>query len=126
MFKRSHIKRRSRADKIFTFINGIIMAFLSIIIIYPLYYILVASFTDPSIVARGKFLLYPEKLFLDGYQEIFKYRPIWTGYRNSIVYTMLNVALTICFPCLLLNMGKRGNLSYSADTLFTGVSADIF
>ena len=57
MFKRSHIKRRSRADKIFTFINGIIMAFLSIIIIYPLYYILVASFTDPGIVASGKFLL---------------------------------------------------------------------
>lgn len=95
MFKRSHAKRRSRADKIFTLINGIIMAFLSIMIIYPLYYILVASFTDPSIVASGKFLLYPEKLFLDGYQEIFKYRPIWTGYRNSIVYTVLNVALAL-------------------------------
>lgn len=82
-------------DRIFNCVNAGIMVLLSVFILYPLYYILVASFTEPGIVVSGRFLLYPEKLFLDGYREIFKYRPIWSGYGNSILYTLLNVALAL-------------------------------
>jgi putative aldouronate transport system permease protein len=55
----------------------------------------VASFTDPYIVNSGKVLLYPEKLFLGGYERIFNYPPIWSGYKNSIIYTLVGVAVSI-------------------------------
>lgn len=89
------------ADKIFDIINAIIMLLICVIIAYPLYYVLVASFTDPTIVSQGKVLLYPEKWFLGGYEKIFSYRPIWTGYANTIKYTVVGtlVSIIITIPC---------------------------
>ena len=80
-------KIKSREDKIFDFINALIMIFICIFIAYPLYYVFMASFTDPAIVNSGKLLLYPEKLFFAGYQKIISYKPLWTGfYKYHSVY----------------------------------------
>lgn len=83
------------SDRIFDAINMALMVIVGIVIIYPLYYVLVASFTEPSIVSSGKMLFYPEKLFLDGYRRIFEYKPIWQGYMNTILYTVTGVAICI-------------------------------
>lgn len=87
--------RGNIGDRMFDIINIVIMVFMLIVIIYPLYYVIVASFTDPYIVNSGKVLLYPEKLFLGGYERIFNYPPIWSGYKNSIIYTLVGVAVSI-------------------------------
>ncbi len=93
------MKTKFSSDKAFDFINYIFMLFLAIIILYPLYFVLVASITDPDIVNTGEVLLYPKELFLDGYEKIFEYEPLWTGYLNSIIYmvigTAINIALTV-------------------------------
>lgn len=68
---------------------------LCIVILYPLYYVLVASFTDPNIVNTGQLLLYPKQLYLDGYKKIFEYRDLWSGYWNTIKYTVIGTALSI-------------------------------
>lgn len=71
------------------------MVVICVLIVYPLFYVLVASFTEPSIVNSGKLLLYPEKLFLDGYKRIFQYRPIWNGYENTVLYTLVGVVISV-------------------------------
>ncbi|WP_341833422.1 carbohydrate ABC transporter permease [Paenibacillus pectinilyticus] len=77
------------------------MALISITILYPLYFIVVASFSNPDTVNSGGILLLPHQAYLDGYKKIFEYTPIWVGYRNSIIYTvcgtLVNLAVTI--PC---------------------------
>lgn len=97
MFK--FIKRKNHSDIMFDCIVWFVMLFLCFAILYPLYFILVASITDPNIVNKGGVLLYPKKLYLEGYQRIFEYRPLWLGYWNSIVYTVLgtlvNLAVTV-------------------------------
>lgn len=85
----------STADKIFTITNGIVMSVISILILYPLYYVVVASFSDPDIVNTGKFLLYPEKLYLDGYIRIFQISSIWEGYENTLLYTTAGTIVSI-------------------------------
>ena len=94
-------KIKSREDKIFDFINALIMIFICIFIAYPLYYVFMASFTDPAIVNSGKLLLYPEKLFFAGYQKIISYKPLWTGFYNTILYTVTGtvVAIAVTVPC---------------------------
>jgi putative aldouronate transport system permease protein len=97
----SALLKSSVADRIFDVINGIVMTFISISIAYPLYFVLVASFTDPSIVNSGKILLYPEIPFIGGYQRIFRYNLLWVSYKNTIIYTVLGTIVSIAstLPC---------------------------
>lgn len=104
MKKDAEKKKKSReltADKVFDIINGVIMVLICIIIAYPMYYVLVASFTDPTIVSSGKLLLWPEEPFMGGYEKIFSYRPIWIGYLNTIKYTAVGTlaSIAVTIPC---------------------------
>ena len=55
-----------------------LLILISVTILYPLYYVLIASITDPAIVGSGKVLLFPEKLYLKGYGQALEYPPLWT------------------------------------------------
>lgn len=94
-------KKKQGNDKVFNIVNGLIMVIVCIFIAYPLWYVLVASFTDPAVVNSGKLLILPEKIFLGGYRKILEYKPIWTGYLNTIKYTVVGtgVSIAITVPC---------------------------
>ena len=62
-----------------------------LIVLYPLYFILIASFSDPTLVTNGEVLLWPKGLNVDGYIELGKRADFWIGYRNTIAYTVLGV-----------------------------------
>lgn len=82
-------------DLIFSIVNGVIMTFTCIILLYPLWYVLVASVTDPVIVSSGKFLLYPTKLYIEGYERAMKYSPLWMGYKNTLIYTVTGTVIAL-------------------------------
>lgn len=84
-----------KGDRIFDIMNAIILILVCILIAYPLFYVVVASFTDPTIVNSGVLLLYPKKLFLGGYQKILTYKPIWSGYLNTLKYTLAGTVLSV-------------------------------
>lgn len=98
--EKKHI-RLSRGDRVFVTINGILLALFFVIELYPMIYVLSASFSDPLAVGSGEMLLWPVKPSLQGYQYILQYKTIWSGYLNTIFYTvvgtLLNLAVTI--PC---------------------------
>jgi len=91
--------RKSKADLAFDTINIIIMLLSALIFIYPIYFILIASFSDPNLVNTGKVLFVPKGITFIGYKKILANDSIWLGYRNTIIYTTLgtfiNVFLTI-------------------------------
>ena len=87
--------KRITADHVFDVINTLLMIVLCVLVVYPLYYVLVASFTEPSVVSSGRMLFYPEKLFLDGYKKLITYQPIWNGSYNTILYTVVGTLLSI-------------------------------
>jgi putative aldouronate transport system permease protein len=93
--------KSSLPDKIFDAVNALIMAALCVCIAYPLYFVLVASFTDPNVVNQGRLLLYPVKPFLGGYERILGYGPLWQGYGNTIIYTVVGTAVSLAttIPC---------------------------
>ena len=87
--------KMSTGDKVFTVINTVIMILVCIAIVYPLYYVLLASVTDPIVVSSGKFLLYPEAWYTNGYETTLKYQPLWTGYANTIKYTVIGTLISL-------------------------------
>jgi putative aldouronate transport system permease protein len=95
---RRHI-RESRADVIFNIVNYILLTIFMLLILYPLIYILSASFSDGAAVIAGKVVLWPVDFSIEAYIKIFDYSSIWTGYGNTIFYTVVgtivNVAMTL-------------------------------
>ncbi|MCF0147963.1 MAG: carbohydrate ABC transporter permease [Clostridium sp.] len=92
--------KSSSNDKVFD-ISLIIIAIIGIIVVaYPLYFIIIASISDPSAVASGQTLLLPKNITFDGYKELFKTPQIWVGYRNTIIYTVLGtfIGLAVNIP----------------------------
>ena len=75
-------------DKVFRFFLYLISVFILLSVLYPLYFVVIASFSDPSAVASGQVWLVPKGLTLDGYKELFRHNEIWTGYANTILYTI--------------------------------------
>ena len=90
----------SREDRIFETLLMFFSIVLLFIVLYPIYFILVASISDPSAVANGQTLLLPKGVTLDGYKEVFKNSDIWIGYRNTIIYTVTGtlIALVVNIP----------------------------
>lgn len=91
----SPIMRSSRGDKIFYVINAVLLGILALIVLYPLYFIIIASISDPDAVLAGKVVLFPVDITLSGFQKIMERQDVWRGYLNTIIYTALTVVLSL-------------------------------
>lgn len=100
--KKSHntTVKTSYADKIFDIINVIVMIILLVIFVWPLWFIVIASVSNPNEVWNGNVLLWPKGFTTAAYEAVIEYKSIWIGYRNTIFYTvvgtMINLVMTIC------------------------------
>ena len=100
MAKKTNSVKLSSGDRVFGIVNGILLAIITLLIVYPIYFIIVASVSDPTYVNLGQTLFWPKGLNISGYQKIFEYSEISTGYLNSIFYTVLGtcINLLVCVP----------------------------
>lgn len=92
--------KSSGGEKIFTFCLYLMSALILLIVVYPLWFVVVASFSDPSAVASGKVWLLPQGFTLDGYQELLRHDEIWIGYLNTILYTVVGTLIGVAVNVL--------------------------
>ncbi|WP_235945795.1 carbohydrate ABC transporter permease [Saccharibacillus alkalitolerans] len=80
--------------------DAFIFAFCLLIIlsiVYPLYFVIIASISNSTLVSTGQVTIFPKDISFFGYSEIFKDQRIWTGYGNTILYTVLGTAVNLLF-----------------------------
>lgn len=86
-------------DKAFKIINYGLLVIILIIIIYPLWFVSIASISDPDLVNSGKVYLIPRGISFEGYRRIFQDSEILMSYKNTVIYTttgtLLNLVLTL-------------------------------
>jgi putative aldouronate transport system permease protein len=91
--------KRSRGDVIFDTVNYTLISVFFLLILYPLYFILIASISNPDLVNTGQITFLPRGITLEGYARTLRFSSVWTGYRNTILYTVvgttINVSLTL-------------------------------
>lgn len=87
--------QRSRSDRLFDISNLIFFTCLVLVVVYPLYFMLIASFSDPDAVNTGQTFLLPKDITFDGYQNIFKDPNILQGYGNSLLYTTVGTVVKV-------------------------------
>jgi len=86
-------------DRIFNAVNIVILTIVLLVVAYPLYFIVIASFSNPTLVNTGRVIFFPREISFEGYLMVWNYEEIWIGYRNTIFYTALgtfiNFAVTM-------------------------------
>ena len=88
-------RRESRSDRIFYAVNLAILFLLAAIVVYPLYFIVIASISNADAVLGGRVFLYPVDITLVGYSKIVERTDVWRGYLNTIIYTFLSTLLSL-------------------------------
>jgi putative aldouronate transport system permease protein len=90
---------RSRDDRIFDALVYTIAGIVLLLVLYPLLFVVSASFSDPISVIDGKVWLLPQGFTFTPYLHVFENESIWSGFRNTILYTLIgtfvNIILTI-------------------------------
>ncbi len=89
--------RQSRQDRIFDAFNLVLMILLLFVFIWPLWFVLIASFSDPMRVLTGEVLFWPVGFNISAYKELIRRGDIWLSYLNSIFYTVAGTALNMVF-----------------------------
>jgi putative aldouronate transport system permease protein len=89
------LRQMSKSDRIFYVVISIIGLFIFVITLFPIWFVVVASLSEPARVSGGSVWLWPAGFNLDGYREILKETRIWIGYRNTIAYTVVGTLFSL-------------------------------
>ncbi len=86
---------RGMSDKTSDIVLVVLTALIMLIIAYPLYYVLVASVSDPYDVYAGKTFLMPSQFTLEGYKAVFSNSNLLNGFLNSVKYTVIGTLYSV-------------------------------
>jgi len=115
--------RESGGDRAFNIVNYIMLTIVLIVVLYPLVYVVSASFSSSYAVLSGKVWLWPVEPSLDGYKAVFKNKNILTGFQNTLFYTaagtLINVVLSILAAYPLSRKDFRGRNKFMLLFVFT-------
>ncbi len=93
-------------DKVYDAVILVLVALVLLVTLYPLYLVIICSFSDANLVTTGQVTLYPKGLTLVGYQSVFQNNEIWRSYLNSVIYTLSGTLIS-----LVVTMGAAFTLS---------------
>lgn len=89
------------SDRLFVIINHTLLALLTLIFFYPLWYCLVASFSDPGqLLSNYGMIFWPLGYSLEGYRNVFINQSIWTGYANTLFYVVVGTGVNMLLTLL--------------------------
>lgn len=91
---------RSRGEKAIDFIIVSIVVLFLVVTLYPLLFVLFASFSDPRKIYGSPLLIWPKGFNVSSYVEVFKNTEIWISFKNSIIYTTVGTFINIVMTTL--------------------------
>lgn len=118
----------SKGDRIFYILVDTIVILVSILVLYPIIFVISSSFSSTTAVSSGKVILFPVDFSLEGYKAVFSTNDVLIGYRNTIFYTaagtFLSVFLTLFTAYPLARKGLVGGkpimLLFTFTMIFSG------
>lgn len=119
----SQIARRNRVklsldDKIYYGITGIVLVLFLIIVLYPLIYIVSASFSSAAAVTSGRVFLWPVEPGIEGYKAVFKHPNILNSYKNSFIYTVVGTCINLAMTMIAAYPLSRRDLPHKGVFMF--------
>ena len=89
------VVRAISSDRFFNLFSFVVLTLTLLLVIYPLYFLVIASVSSPDAIYSGSVWLLPRGLTFEGYSRIFADNSILIGYRNSAVYTIVGTLISV-------------------------------
>ncbi|MCU7358030.1 carbohydrate ABC transporter permease [Enterococcus dispar] len=90
----------TKSDKVFDIVNVVIITLLTLILLYPIVFVVNASFSNPNKIYEVPLLLWPRGFNVNGYTEILKNKDILVGFKNAVIYTGLGTLVSVLVTTL--------------------------
>ena len=114
---------QERGDRVLNAVINVFLTLIGICTLYPLWYVLICSFSNPSDIALGRVIIWVSGFNVEGYKEMLQYTELWVGYANSLLYstvtTVIGLALQLTCAYALARKGVPGRYGISLFFLFT-------
>ena len=95
------VRNRTAGERIFDLMNIVFMVLMILIMVYPMYYVAVASVSTQNLLLSYKGVLYkPLRFTLDAYDVLFQNRMIGRGYVNTLIYLVLGTSINLLMTVL--------------------------
>ena len=91
---------KSSSERIFDVFNTIIMRLVVLCTLYPFWYVIVCSFSSITHVTNSVFILWPDGIHLDAYEQIFRNNLVPTAYGNTLFITVVGTAVSMFLTTL--------------------------
>lgn len=83
------------ADPVFNTVAVIVLLLAIAAVVYPLYFVVIASISDPNQIYEGNVWFFPQGITFEGYQRIFADVRIWQGLGNTFLYTIVGTVISV-------------------------------
>jgi putative aldouronate transport system permease protein len=93
--------RLTLGDVAWNVFNYSALALVGVMCLYPFLWVLAMSLSNPEEVLKGAVYLLPRQPELKTYQIVLSFRTLWTGYANTIYYTVLGTALNVAMTMIM-------------------------
>jgi len=121
-----HIKR-STSDKIADTLIYSFLVLFAICMLYPFYYVVMASFSNPyKLMAHRGLLFYPQGLSVEAYKYVLREPMILRGYWNTLNYVVFGVMINMFMTILGAYVLSRKNLLLKKPLMFMAVFTMFF
>ena len=87
--------RVSASRRAFLVFNTVLLLLISFVMLYPVLYVIAASFSEETAILKGDVFLLPVKAHLKAYEKVFKYPLLWQSYGNTLIYTTVGTSINL-------------------------------
>lgn len=85
------VESKTAGDRIFVVVNYLILTLILLLTLYPCWYVIVASVSDPvKLYAGSKFMVWPRGFSVQAYEIILQHAMLWRSYGNTLLYVSLS------------------------------------
>lgn len=92
--------KKTVGDHVFNAITYIVMTFVLVVTLYPFWYVVVGSVSSMAHLIKNGFVLWPDGLHLDAYEQVFRNDLVPVAYRNTLIVTLGGTALSMLLSIL--------------------------
>lgn len=122
MINNKRLNRRkvsvSGNDRVFYIFVYTFVITLTLFVLYPVIYVLSASFSKPAALISGKVVLLPVDFTLNGYIKVFENPRVLIGYRNSLFYTVVGTAINVFMTLICAYPLSRKDLPFNKTIMY--------
>jgi putative aldouronate transport system permease protein len=92
--------KKIKENRVFNVFNIIFMSLFALVIIFPIWDIVVASFSSPDSLSKPGIRVWPEEFSLESYKLVFQDDTIWNAFLISILKTVVGVITHVMFTAM--------------------------